>query len=166
MATVTISYSDFTKNEALGGSGTASAAGQGLGGAIRLQSVAGGTVLTMSHSTVVGNVSRGGDGGVAGGRALGGGILAANDNGVFSVLNVSHSTIAGNLAIGGAGGVGGKAVRRSVAASVRVGTYSGLAYPGLQLRSATPPFSTTRRSVASAVRAATAALRTAAAYRS
>ena len=100
-ATVTVSYSTFLDNKAIGGAAGAGASRAGIGGAI---SNATGT-FTVSHSLFHDNQAVGGlDNGVPGGFGAGsGGAIGNVARFGNAILSVSRSTFTNNRAIGGAG---------------------------------------------------------------
>ncbi len=101
-ATVRVSGSTLTGNQAVGGAGAAGSAGSvGEGGGISLIGVPSGLV---SGCVVAGNVARGGAGGTGGVGATG--VSGAIDLTFGSVVTVSNTVLLDNQAIGGAGGAG------------------------------------------------------------
>src|SRR5262245_6237233 len=108
-STMTVAYSTFLENRALGGAGGAggagAAGGNGRGGPGGAISNAGST-LTISHSTFLGNQGVGGDGGNGGDGGIGGiggnGVGAINSSHpvgrvpVFPTLHVSDCLVQGN----------------------------------------------------------------------
>ncbi len=101
-ATVSVTGSTLTGNQAVGGAGAAGSAGSvGEGGGISLAGVPSGLV---SGCIVSANVAQGGAGGTGGVGATGvsGGIDVTFD----SVVTVSNTILLDNQAIGGAGGAG------------------------------------------------------------
>jgi hypothetical protein len=124
-STMTVEYSTFTGNRAIGGDGGNGGVG-GNGGAAGLPSqgaaiVNGSSTLTVAHSTFLGNQALGGNGGDGGaggnggtgGPGAGGAISSTRapvdviGTAIRSTLQVSDSLFQGNEAIGGAGGAGG-----------------------------------------------------------
>jgi hypothetical protein len=101
-ATLVVSDSQFTGNQALAGTG-----GNARGGAIHNEGA--GTTLTVINTTFTGNAALGGNGGAGGPNALfideGYGGALSNEHG--AALYVTGSTFTGNRAVGGNGGVGG-----------------------------------------------------------
>jgi hypothetical protein len=128
---LTVSYSSFTNNEALGADGGAGTAGvggggggQGAGGAIGIGGV--GTVANISQSTFTGNQAVGGAGG-AGGAGADGGSGGVGAGGAISMadatLNLSHCNLSANSAIGGVGGTGGTGGNGGAGGTGRGGAY-------------------------------------------
>jgi hypothetical protein len=113
-APVLIANTTVSGNQAVGGSGSAPAIGEG--GGIALVIVPSGLV---TDCTVAGNTARGGSGnaGVAGADGVSGGIdLAAG-----AVVTVSNTTVTRNQAIGSAGGAGA-AGGDGIGGAINVGT--------------------------------------------
>jgi hypothetical protein len=106
-ASLSVSNSTFTSNQALGGTGNTGGllTGDGVGGAITANDYGqGATTGTVSGSTFSGNQAIGGAGsaGSNGADGLGGALV----NLMGSTLTVSNCTLSSNQALGGAGGSG------------------------------------------------------------
>jgi len=101
-ATVSVTDSALTGNQAVGGAGVAGAAGSiGEGGGACFVGV---PSALVTGCTVADNVAQGGAGGTG---AVGGiGVSGGIDMAFFSVVTVSNTLLLGNQAIGGAGGAG------------------------------------------------------------
>ena len=101
-ATVSVTGSTLTGNQAVGGAGAAGGAGSvGEGGGISLIGVPSGL---LSGCLVTANVAQGGAGGTGGVGATG--VSGGIDLSFFSVVTVSNTVLLDNQAIGGAGGDG------------------------------------------------------------
>ncbi|MGI8857968.1 MAG: choice-of-anchor Q domain-containing protein [Thermomicrobiales bacterium] len=98
--TVVVNNCAFFHNLDIGYSGSGTAGGSGMGGAIVTNDT-----LEVNRSTFTNNSAQGGDGDVGknGGGAYGGAIEIANSS---TLTAVSDSTFTGNTAIGGPGGNG------------------------------------------------------------
>src|SRR5262245_15610730 len=105
-ATLAVSHSTFTGNQALGADGGPGVAGgTGRGGGIYNAEAA----LLVTHSTFAGNRAAGRDRGPGAGAGLSGG--AGIENGgsnSLTTLTVSDRTFTDNRSAGGAGGAGGR----------------------------------------------------------
>jgi hypothetical protein len=100
-ATLLVSYSTFSDNQAIGGAGGPGLAGSnGAGGGLWNSST-----LTVAHSTFTHNLALGGAGGT--GQAAGNGNGGGLNNNNNTLASVDDSTFTDNLAIGGVGGAGG-----------------------------------------------------------
>ena len=101
-ATVIVSGTTLTGNQAVGGAGAADSAGSvGEGGGICLIAV---SSAQVTGCTLVGNVAQGGAGGSGGVGAPG--VSGGIDLAFGSSVTVTKSFLIGNQAIGGAGGAG------------------------------------------------------------
>jgi hypothetical protein len=103
-ASMSVTNSTFTGNEAIGGPG-----GNAGGGAILVGAVASNsplsTSVTIDGCTLSGNVAQGGDGGTKnGGDGLGGGIWIGS-----ATVCINNSSITDNQALGGAPRTSGQA---------------------------------------------------------
>ena len=108
-ATATVSYSRFTRNVSMGGTGAAGVnGGNGTGAGIATGSFDLAAAITVSHSTFSDNQSLGGAGGL--------GAVGGNGEGAFRQVALStlptqatldHDTFERNQAVGGRGGDGG-----------------------------------------------------------
>ena len=130
-ATLAVTYSTFTGNQALGGKGGDGGAG-GNGGSGGQGEGAVFTILAGSSTTVTGSLfadnqsfgGRGGDG--DGGRGGGGGVAAGSVEVASASLTVTSSTFIDNQALGGtggngvAGGNGGQGAGAAIASSTEV----------------------------------------------
>lgn len=111
---MTVSYSLFRDNQAIGGAGGAAPGSAGIGGAITNGALLGNATLTVSHSTLVNNRAVGGaaPAGTTPQPGRGGGIAnyvapVAVPGSVTATATVSDSLLFGNRAVGGSGPTGG-----------------------------------------------------------
>ncbi len=159
-ATLTVSGSTFSGNQAIGGKGAdgpegvpGGNGGPGFSGAIHVSGgTSGGSHATVVGSEFVGNQAIGGDGGNGGAGADGGesgnynNVFVGNGSGAMTIdggtLTVMDSTFSDNLVQGGHGGQGGSGgnggdSNQGVGGAIRVGAWSGVVPGSLELTNTT-----------------------------